>query len=163
MTRADFTPTFAVSHDKDAVTFTAVVTDDDVSPGPGGADAAIPEGRGDQVHFQIAPPGGAARSITVRLDAAGRADVRHSGGGPPKKVAAKVERVADGYCLTATVLWSALGIDAPAAGSSLTFNAVAFDADGVNDEHKTEWPWAGGQEFEYDDPRGWGELVFRGQ
>ena len=43
----------------------------------------------------------------------------------------------------------------------MAFNVVAFDADGVNTDHKTEWPWSGGPNEDYAAPRGWGELVFR--
>ena len=74
---------------------------------------------------------------------------------------ARFEAIGGGYAVHVTVPWKMLEMKAPRKGDSLVFNVVVFDADGINPDHKTEWPWAGGPEYTYEDPAGWGELLFK--
>ncbi len=177
MSPADYTPRFEAGYDAVNLYLAADITDDLLSPVPGN----IPGERHDQVHFLIAAETAERRSSNNPRETLGRvasrsdcfvvlapkagggaaAELRRGDGTVEKIESASFTATAGGYRLAVAVPWEKLGMAAPKPGSSLVFNAVAFDADGVNPDWKTEWPWAGGPEFEYANPAGWGELLFR--
>lgn len=179
MSETDFTPAFRAGHDDKHLYLAADVKDDAISPAA--AADRIAEGRNDQFWFLLArptdrrraaaPPEAFARvpsadDVVIALapgpNGKAVAEVRRPGQ-PPHRLPATFAAVEGGYRLGVAVPWTAIGMTPPAGTTSVPFNAVAFDADGPNVEWKTEWPWAGGPEFEPHNPAGWGELVFRGE
>ena len=176
LSKRGFTPAFRVGYDANRLYVLATVTDDSLSP----SNQRTREGQGDQVHFLIAAetrgraasedpaevlarvPSESDRYVIAAPSAGGKClvEMRTPRGESQSLAGARSWRTEDGYRLFVPIPWSALGMTTPRPGSSLVFNVVAFDADGVNAEQKIEWPWAGGEAFVYGDPAGWGELVF---
>ena len=175
LSESNFTPSFRVAYDEGHLYVLAVITDDSVSPS---SDRVTP-GRGDQVHILIAAetPSRAGSSdpaeVLARVPSASDrfvvlapstgpialAEIRTPEGEAQPLRGTRCERTRTGFRLSAQIPWSSTGMSAPRKGTSLVFNVVAFDADGVNLDHKIEWPWAGGEAFSYGDPAGWGELL----
>jgi hypothetical protein len=177
MTPADLTPTFRAGYDDASLHVEVEVADDSFSF----AEGRIVDGRNDQVHVQIAADTAKRRGSAAARERFGRAASAEDatlvaaaakGGAllaelrrpprPPQAVAGgRFEATPTGYRVRLAVPWSSLDMAAPRPGDSLVFNVVVFDADGVNADHKVEWPWAGNAEYLYDDPAGWGEIVFQ--
>jgi len=177
MSAADFEPSFQAGYDTAQLHLAAIVRDDALSPAKG----TVAAERNDQIHFQIAAESDARRNskaererfartrseddftivIAPTSDTTAIAEVRRRNAPPEPLSGARIVRSGDGYRLAVAVPWAAIGMRSPEPGDSCVFNVIAFDADGVNEDHKTEWPWAGGSEFEAGNPAGWGELIFR--
>ena len=176
LSESNFTPSFRAVYDDGHLHVLAAIKDDSISV----SRDRITRARGDQVHILIAaetPSRAASRDpaeVLARISSASDrfvilapsagpaalAEIRTPDGEVTPIPGVHCRRTETGYLLFAGVPWSSLGMSAPRKGSSLVLNVVAFDADGVNLDHKIEWPWAGGEAFSYEDPAGWGELLF---
>jgi len=177
MSERDFNPGFKAAWDDSSLYLYCRVIDDSVAT----SKQRIQTGRGDQVHFLLAADtDGRAASpdpavVLARVsspfdryvvvapagDGTALADLLRPGADRAELARGRCALLKDGYDISLAVPWEALGMPAPPAGKSLAFNVVAFDADGVNADHKVEWPWAGG-DHAYNDPAGWGELILNG-